>query len=214
LTDRQDKPSGTVRIAATDYTIETLLWPKLSPILASYPDIRVEFHMDYGYTDLATSQCDAGVRYGEQVNDGMIAVRIGPDERMACVASPLYIAKYGTPQTPQDLSDHQCINLRLSTHGALYAWEFEAPDGHEIRVKTNGQTCFNTAMAARLAARDGYGFLFVPERMVAKDIANGTLVMCLETYLPYFTGQHFYYPSRRRPSSAFQVVLDALRESS
>lgn len=211
LLDRQATPTGTVRIVATDYAIESVLWPKLGPILHDYPAIKVEFVMDYGFTDLASSQCDAGVRYGEQVSEGMISMRIGPDERMLCIGAPSYFAAHGVPQNPHDLSDHSCINLRLSTHGALYAWEFTEADGQEIRVKVQGQSYFNTVMPILRAARDGAGLAYVPEPLAAEDIAAGRLASCLEEFSPYFPGLHFYYPSRQRPSSAFQVVLDALR---
>ena len=214
LNDTHDNPSGTVRIAAVDYSIETLLWPKLSPVLKAHPAINIEFVMDYGYTDLASSQCDAGVRYGEQVSDGMISMRIGPEERMVCVGSPEYFAESGIPDTPSDLSDHACINLRLTNHGALYAWEFEDADGHEINVKVSGQLCFNTIMPILQAAKDGHGLALLPGGLAEPALADGSLQICLERYSPYFPGFHFYYPSRQKPSSAFQVVLDALRERS
>lgn len=203
-----------MRIVATEYAIESLLWPKLSSVLKEFPLVNAEFVMDYGYTDLASSQCDAGVRYGEQVSEGMISMRIGPDERMICVGAPEYFAQKGRPQTPQELGEHKCVNLRLSTHGALYAWEFEDENGHEIRLKVQGQTCFNTINPVLTAARDGHGLALVPERLAAKDLQAGTLEVCLEKYSPYFPGFHLYYPSRLRSSSAFGVVLDALREPS
>ncbi|WP_058248866.1 LysR family transcriptional regulator [Tropicibacter naphthalenivorans] len=211
LNDARDEPTGTVRIVAVEYAIDTILWPKLAPLLKDYPKMNLEFVMDYGYTDLASSQCDAGVRYGDQVSDGMIAMKIGPEERMICVAAPGYFEVAGRPETPQDLSDHRCINLRLSTHGALYAWEFEDADGHEINVKVQGQLCFNTIHPILRAAVDGHGLALVPDRLAAKDIAEGRLEVCLDDYCPSFPGFHLYYPSRQRPSSAFQVVLDALR---
>lgn len=213
LNDRQSSPNGTVRIAATDYTIDTLLWPKLSPLLKQYPSINVEFFMDYGYTDLANAQCDAGVRYGDQVSEGMIAMRIGPDERMICVGAPDYLKSHGVPQTPSDLQQHNCINLRLANHSALYAWEFEDENGQDLRVKVQGQLCFNTINPLIQAALDGHGLAMVPERLAEKDLASGRLVFCLENYSPYFAGMHFYYPSRRRSSTAFKLVLDALRET-
>lgn len=212
LNDARDQPTGTVRIVAVEYAIDTILWPKLSPVLKQHPAVNVEFVMDYGYTDLASSQCDAGVRYGEQVSEGMIAMRIGPDERMICVGAPGYFDTAGTPATPHDLADHKCINLRLSTHGALYAWEFEDKDGNEIRVKVTGQACFNTINPVMRAAVDGHGLALVPERLAADHLASGALRACLEDYSPYFPGFHLYYPSRQRPSSAFEVVLEALRE--
>nr|WP_092430596.1 LysR family transcriptional regulator [Alloyangia pacifica] len=212
LNDARDQPTGTVRIVAVEYAIDSILWPKLSPVLKQYPAVNVEFVMDYGYTDLASSQCDAGVRYGEQVSDGMISMRIGPEERMICVGAPEYFEAAGTPQVPQDLTEHRCINLRLSTHGALYAWEFEDKDGNEIRVKVSGQTCFNTINPVMRAAVDGHGLALIPERLAAEHLASGALQTCLDDYCPYFPGFHLYYPSRQRPSSAFEVVLEALRE--
>lgn len=212
LNDIRDEPTGTVRIVAVEYAIESLLWPKLSPVLKENPSVNIEFVMDYGYTDLADSQCDAGVRYGDQVSDGMISMRIGPDERMICVGAPDYFAEAGVPEEPHDLSEHRCVNLRLSTHGALYAWEFEDKDGNEIRVKVRGQACFNTINPVMRAAIDGIGLALVPERLAADHVASGALQVCLEDYSPYFPGFHLYYPSRQRPSSAFDVVLKALRE--
>ncbi len=212
LNDTQGTPSGTVRIAGVEYAIESLLWPKLSPVLKDYPDIKVEFVMDYGYTDLAEAQCDAGVRYGDQVSDGMIAMRIGPDERMVCVGAPSYFDTAGTPETPQDLTAHACINLRLTNHGALYAWEFQDSDGTEIRVKVQGQAIFNTINPVLRAARDGHGLALVPERLAQDHLDSGALRMCLDRYSPSFPGFYLYYPSRQRASSAFGVVLEALRE--
>lgn len=212
LNDAQETPTGTVRIAAVEYAIETILWPKLSPVLRKYPSVNIEFVMDYGYTDLAAAQCDAGVRYGDQVSDGMIAMRIGPDERMICVGAPSYFEDAGTPKTPQDLNEHNCINLRLSTHGALYAWEFEDKDGTEINVKVQGQACFNTINPVLRAAKDGHGLALVPERLAQEHLNSGALRTCLGDYCPSFPGFHLYYPSRQRPSSAFGVVLEALRE--
>jgi DNA-binding transcriptional LysR family regulator len=212
LNDARDQPTGTVRIVATEYAIETLLWPKLSPLLKQYPAVNIELVIDYGFTDLANSQCDAGVRYGEQVSDGMISVRIGPRERMLCVAAPDYLDLAGCPETPQDLVDHSCINLRLSTHGALYAWEFEDKNGAEIHVKVKGQTCFNMVNPILQAVVDGHGLALIPNRLAEPHIAAGRLQVCLDDYSPYFPGLHLYYPSRQRPSSAFEVVVEALRE--
>lgn len=214
LTNNQDQPSGTVRIVAVEYAIDTLLWPKLAPVLKEHPAVNIEFVMDYGYTDLASAQCDAGVRYGEQVSEGMISARIGPDERMICVGAPTYFDAAGIPEKPQELAAHRCINLRLSNHGGLYAWEFEDPDGQEIRVKVQGQACFNTITPVLQAAKDGLGLALVPERLAEEALGTGALRPCLEAYSPYFPGFHLYYPSRLRPSSAFQVVLDALKERS
>ncbi|MBT9382320.1 LysR family transcriptional regulator [Pseudooceanicola sp. CBS1P-1] len=213
LNDSRDEPAGTVRIVAVEYAIESLLWPKLSPVLKAHPGVKVEFVMDYGFTDLAAAQCDAGVRYGDQVSEGMIAMRIGPDERMICVGSPGYYAARGTPATPQALTDHACINLRLSTHGALYAWEFEDAQGRELNIRVQGQATFNTINPVMRAAVDGHGLALIPERLAQPHLDSGALVACLGDYCPSFPGFHLYYPSRQRSSSAFDVVLEALRES-
>lgn len=212
LNETRDEPTGTVRIVAVEYAIESLLWPKLSPILKKYPSVKVELVMEYEYTDLAQARCDAGVRYGDQVAEGMIAMRIGPDERMVCVGAPSYFATRSAPKTPADISDHDCINLRLSNHGALYQWEFEDADGSEIRIKVEGQAIFNTINSVLRAAIDGHGLACVPERLAEPHLKAGTLRSCLDTYCPYFPGFHLYYPSRQRSSSAFEVVLEALRE--
>lgn len=212
LNDTLDEPTGTVRIVAVEYAIESILWPKLSPMLKKHPGVNVELVMEYEYTDLAQSRCDAGVRYGDQVAEGMIAMRIGPDERMICVGSPTYFAACKEPQEPSELTDHACINLRLSNHGALYAWEFEDAEGNEINVKVKGQATFNTINSVLRAAIDGHGLACVPERLAKPHLDSGALLTCLDDYCPYFPGFHLYYPSRQRSSSAFQVVLDALRE--
>ena len=162
LNDARNQPTGAVRIVAVEYEIETILWPKLSPVLQARPAVNIELVMDYGCTDLAQSRCDAGVRCGEQVSDGKIAMRIGPDERMTCVGAPGYFDIAGTPQVPNDLTDHRCINLHLSTHGALHAREFEDPGGNETRVKVQGKTCFNTINPVMRAAKDGHGLALFP----------------------------------------------------
>lgn len=211
LNETRDEPTGTVRIVAVEYAIESLLWPKLSPMLRKYPSVNVELVMEYEYTDLAQSRCDAGVRYGDQVAEGMIAMRIGPDERMICVGAPSYFATTNMPNHPTDLTEHACINLRLSNHGALYAWEFEDQDGKEIRVKVDGQATFNTINTVIRAAIDGHGLACVPERLAEPHIQSGALKTCLDEFCPSFPGFHLYYPSRQRSSSAFEVVLEALR---
>ncbi|MBF9034339.1 LysR family transcriptional regulator [Rhodobacterales bacterium HKCCE2091] len=212
LNERGGEPTGTVRIAAVEYAIDSLLWPKLSPMLKKHPSVNVELVMEYEYTDLAQSRCDAGVRFGDQVAEGMIARRIGPDERMICVGAPAYLDAAGVPGEPGDLAGHNCINLRLSNHGALYAWEFEDPEGRDVRVKVTGQATFNTISAVLRAAIDGNGLACVPERMAAPHLEAGRLRACLEDFCPAFPGFHIYYPSRQRPSSAFEAVLEALLE--
>ncbi|MCF3934977.1 LysR family transcriptional regulator [Acuticoccus sp. M5D2P5] len=210
LIEMRDRPAGMIRITATDYAADTVLWPKLFPVLRDYPDLKVEVIADYGLTDIIGEKFDAGVRLGESVADGMIAVRIGPDFRMLVVGSPDYVAEHGHPGSPQELTNHVCINLRLPTHGGLYAWEFEK-DGREIRVRVDGQLTFNYVGPVVAAALEGYGFGYVPESLVEEHIAAGRLVSVLEDWSPPFPGYYLYYPHRRQASPAFAVLVDALR---
>ncbi|TPW31962.1 LysR family transcriptional regulator [Pararhizobium mangrovi] len=210
LIEAKDRPAGTIRLTMTDYAAETLVWPKLAPVLGDYPDLKVEIVTDYALTDIVAERFDAGVRLGEQLSEGMIAVRVGPDFRMLAVAAPGYLEGRDAPETPQDLTDHACINLRLSTHGGLYAWEFEK-DGRELRVKVDGQMTFNATGPVIQAALDGYGIGYLPEDLVAAHIEAGRLVAVLEDWSPPFPGYYLYYPHRREHSPAFKVILDALR---
>ncbi|OHV12797.1 LysR family transcriptional regulator [Kushneria phosphatilytica] len=211
IIDTRDKPAGNFRITTTDYAANTIVWPKLRPVLKQYPDIHVEVVTDYQLTDIVESQFDAGIRLGEQVSEGMIAVRVGPDFAMRAVASPEYFRTHGRPGTPQELTRHHCINLRLPTHGGLYAWEFEK-DGHEIRVRVQGQLTFNTAEPILTAAIDGYGIGYVPDGMAAEAIAAGKLETVLEAWCPPFTGYFLYYPHRRQSSPAFSILVNALSQ--
>ncbi|WP_168073879.1 LysR family transcriptional regulator [Caulobacter sp. SSI4214] len=206
----RDKPSGTVRITAADYTINFLLWPKLDKLLPQYPDIKVEMVVDYGLTDIVAERFDAGVRLGEQVAKDMISVRIGPDVRFAVVGAPAYLRGREPPRTPQDLLGHACINLRLPTYGAYYAWEFEK-DGQELRVRVDGQLAFNSIHNILDAAVAGHGLGYMPEELAQPYLADGRLVRLLEDWCPYWDGYHLYYPSRRQALPAFRVVVDALR---
>lgn len=210
LGELRDKPVGTIRITATDYAADTLLWPKLAKFLRDYPDIKVEIIIDYGLTDIVAERYDAGVRLGEQVAKDMIAVRIGPDVRWAVVGAPSYFARRTLPQTPQDLTAHNCINLRLPTYGGLLPWEFERGD-QELRVHVEGQLVFNGSFQMVNAALAGYGLAYVPEDLVISHVAKGRLKRVLEDWCPRFTGHHLYYPSRRQSSPAFALVVDALR---
>ncbi len=206
----RDAPSGTVRINAGAHAIDTLLWPKLKPLLAQYPDIRLELAADSRLVDITADRFDAGVRLGEQLAPGMVAVRIGPDLRMAAVASPAYFKKHPPPHRLEDLTRHQCINLRMETRGNLYAWEFER-DGRELRVQVEGQLTVNNIDHAQQAALDGIGIAYVMRDRVEALLARGALVQVLEDWCPPFSGYHLYYPSRRRPSQAFSLVVEALR---
>jgi DNA-binding transcriptional LysR family regulator len=213
LSDLREKPAGTIRVTAIDYVADTILWPKLVKLLRKYPDIKVEIIIDYGLTDIVAQRYDAGVRSGEQVAKDMIAVRVGPDMRMAVVGAPSYYEKRLPPKTPQELIGHNCINLRLPTHGGLYAWEFEK-GGRELKVRVEGQLVFNTTAQILNAALAGFGLAYVPEDLAQPDVAKGRLKRVLEDWCPPFSGYHLYYPSRRQSSAAFALVVDALRHRS
>ena len=206
----RDKPAGTIRITSVEHAAETLLWPAMIRLMHAYPDINVEIISDYGLTDIVAERFDAGVRLGEQVDKDMIAVRIGPDFRMAVVASPSYLQDRTPPLTPQDLTAHACINLRLPTHGGLYAWDFRQDD-RELKVRVQGRAVFNTVKLIRQAALEGLGFAYLPEDMVQAALTKGQLVRVLADWCPLRPGYHLYYPSRRQPSPAFALVVEATR---
>jgi DNA-binding transcriptional LysR family regulator len=210
LTELRDKPAGAVRLTSTEYAAENVIMPKLERLLPEYPDIHVEIVIDYGLTDIVAERIDGGVRDGEQVAKDMIAVPIGPDMRMAVVGTPAYFAERGMPQTPQELTNHNCINLRLPTRGGLYAWEFEK-DGRELRVRVEGQLIFNSSSPIRKAALAGLGLACLPEGHFQKELEAGVLVRALGDWCPPFSGYHLYYPSRRQLSPAFAVLVEALR---
>jgi DNA-binding transcriptional LysR family regulator len=210
LSDFREKPAGTIRITAADYVADTILWPKLVKFLRQYPDIKVEIAIDASLTDIVAQRFDAGVRNGEQVAKDMIAVRISPDMRMAVVGTPSYFRKHAVPRRPQELIDHPCINLRLPTHGGLYAWEFEK-DGRELKVRVEGQLVFNRTGQMLNAALAGFGLAYVPEDLAQPHLAKDRLKQVLTDWCPPFSGYHLYYPSRRQPSAAFALLVDALR---
>jgi len=210
LGELRDKPAGTVRITCNDYVIDTIFRPKLAGFLRDYPDIRIELNIDYGFTDIIEQRFDAGVRLGEAVGKEMIAVRIGPDWRFAVVGSPAYFERRSPPETPQDLTNHNCINQRLNSAGGLYAWEFEK-NGRELRVRVEGQLTFNSALPILNAAIDGMGVGFVPEDLARPFVADGRLVETLADWCPMLQGYHLYYPHRRQASPAFALLVDALR---
>jgi DNA-binding transcriptional LysR family regulator len=210
LSEFRDKPAGTIRITATDYAADTILLPKLTKFLRQYPDIKIEMIVDYGLTDIVAGRYDAGVRAGEQVAKDMIAVRIGPDMRSAVVGAPSYFKNRAEPKRPQDLIGHNCINLRLPTHGGLYAWEFEK-GGRELKVRVEGQLVFNGTFQMLNAALAGFGVAYVPEDLVLPHLAKGRLKRVLADWCPPYPGYHLYYPSRRQSSAAFSLLVDALR---
>jgi DNA-binding transcriptional LysR family regulator len=211
LSELREKPAGTIRITATEYATDAILLPKLAKLLGNYPEIKVEITIDYGLTDLVAQGYDAGVRSGEQVANGMIAVRIAPDMRMAVVGSPSYFKDRTVPKKPPHLIGHNCIGLRLPTHGGLYAWEFEK-GGHKLKVRIEGQLIFNTAAQMLNAASAGLGLAYLPEGMVEGCLAQGNLKRVLEDWCPPYPGYHLWYPSRRQCSAAFALLIEALRD--
>jgi DNA-binding transcriptional LysR family regulator len=211
LGELREKPAGMIRITATEYAVQAILMPALSRLLPDYPDIHVEAIVDYGLTNIVAAQHDAGIRPGEMVAKDMIAVRVGPDLRMAVVGSPSYFAMRKRPKAPQDLTNHNCLNLRLPTHGgSLYVWEFEKDD-RELNVRVEGQLVFNSAGLLLQGALQGLGLAYLTEGHVQPYISKGELVRVLSDWCPPFSGYHLYYASRRQPSPAFSLLVEALR---
>lgn len=210
LSELREKPTGTIRLTASEHAAETILWPAVARLVDEYPDIRVEIVIDYGLTDIVAERFDAGVRMGEQIARDMVAVPIGPELRMAVVGASSYFARRSPPRTPQDLTGHNCINLRLPVHGGLYAWEFEKK-GRALNVRVDGQLTFNTSSLMLKAALEGHGLVYLTEGQVEPHLADGRLVRVLADWCEPFSGYHLYYPSRRQPTPAFALLVDALR---
>lgn len=210
LKAQKERPAGTLRITAGEHPAVYIVQPALSAFLVEYPDIRVELIVDYGLSDIVAERYDAGIRLGEQVAKDMIAVRISSDIRMAVVGSPDYFARYSQPEHPQELTQHNCICIRLPTYGGIFPWEFEKA-GREIKVRVDGQCVFNTAALRLNAALAGQGLAYMPEDIVKKEIEDGRLIRVLEDWCPYYPGYHLYYPNRRHPSPAFALLVNALR---
>ncbi|MGR4877683.1 LysR family transcriptional regulator [Pseudoxanthomonas sp. LARHCG66] len=210
ITELRDKPAGSVRITSSDQVLKSVLLPKLVPLMREYPDINIEFDVCYGFRDIVADRFDAGVRLGEAIDQDMIAVPITPPLRMAAVAAPTYFATRSLPKKPQDLVNHNCINIRQSTRGGVYVWEFEKK-GRELNFRASGQGIFNTSPHIVEAAVMGLGIAFLPEGEFAPYLDDGRLMRILEDWCPPFPGYHLYYPSRRQPSPAFTLVVDALR---
>ena len=210
VSELREKPAGTIRITATEYAINSVLMPKLAKVLRTYPDIKVEMIVDYGLTNIVAERFDAGVRSGEQIAKDMIAVRISPDLRMAVVGAPSYFRSRKEPAKPQDLVEHNCINLRLPVHDSYYAWEFERGN-RELRVRVEGQLTFNTSDQLLKGALGGFGLAYLPEGMVQPHVAKGRLTRVLADWCPPYSGYHLFYPSRRQSSAAFSLIVEALR---
>jgi DNA-binding transcriptional LysR family regulator len=210
LSELRERPAGTVRITADEFSLRTVLWPKLREVLQAFPDIKLEIEADYRLVDIVAERFDAGVRLGDIVAQDMIAVPISAPMRMLAVATPGYFARHGRPQTPQELTGHRCINIRLPTYGGLYAWEFER-DGRALRVRVDGQITFNTLFHVEAAALDGFGIAYLMECQIEHHLASGALEAVLTDWSPPFSGYHLYYPSRRQPTPAFAAIVEALR---
>ncbi|MFP2420988.1 LysR family transcriptional regulator [Pseudescherichia vulneris] len=210
LTELRDKPAGTVRITCGPDVLRTTLLPKLTLLLREYPDIHIEFDANHGFRDIVADRFDAGVRLGDTIDKDMIAIPIGPELRMAAVASPDYFARYPIPQTPHELTQHCCINQRMVRSGGLYVWDFDQ-DGGDLNVRVSGQLTFNTTEHIVYAALAGLGIAFLPEEEFGSHIEAGRLVRVLEPWCQPFPGYYLYYPSRKQPSPAFSLVVDALR---
>ncbi|WP_050470411.1 LysR family transcriptional regulator [Herbaspirillum chlorophenolicum] len=210
LGDFRDTPKGTIRITAIDYAIRSLLWPKLAKFLPQYPDIKVELINEYESVDIAARGYDAGVRFGQELAQDMISVRIGPDVRNAVVGAKSYFSGRTRPNTPHDLTDHRCINLRTSTYGGLYEWEF-VKGKRSYSARVDGSVVFNNAYDIFEAAKAGFGLAYLPEDMVKSGILKGQLISVLEDWCPVWSGFHLYYPNRRQQSLAMTLLVDALR---
>jgi DNA-binding transcriptional LysR family regulator len=210
LSEMREKPAGTIRITSVEHATDTIIYPVLKTFLPKYPDVSVEIVSDYGLVDIVAERLDAGVRLGEHVDKDMIAVRIAPDLDIAMVGSPAYFAERPPPMVPQDLVRHRCINLRLSASRGHFVWDF-SKDGRELKVRADGPLAFNTIELIEKAALDGFGLGFLPRDKVRHHLEAGRLVSVLEDWCPSYPGYHLYYPSRRQPTPAFALLVDALR---
>lgn len=210
LSALREKPSGSIRLTLSDHALESVVWPKLKPVLTAYPDLSVEMLLDSTFRNIVEEGFDAGVRLGESVEKDMIAVRIGPDWRLVAVGSPRYFEEHSVPLHPQELVRHVCINMRHETAGGLYAWEFEK-NGQALRVRVTGQVTFNNSYAMIDAAVNGYGIAYVPENIVERQLASSALVQVLDDWSPCFDGYFLYYPTRHQNLPAFNVIVEALR---
>ncbi|WP_295521573.1 LysR family transcriptional regulator [uncultured Stenotrophomonas sp.] len=210
LTELREKPAGTVRLTCGDHVLRTVLLPRLLPVMQRYPEVNIEFDVNYGLRDIVADRFDAGVRLGESIDRDMVALPIGPPLRMAAVATPDYFSRHPAPKVPADLTAHNCINMRFPTTGGLYVWEFERR-GRQVNVRVDGQATFNSSPHIVLAALQGLGIAFLPEEEFAPHLQEGRLVRTLQDWCPPFSGYHLYYPSRKQHSPAFALVIEALR---
>lgn len=211
LAELRGKPAGTVRITATDHAVRTLLWPRLQPWLPQYPDIKVEISSDNRFIDIVAERFDIGVRLGGDVAKDMIAVRIAPDMRLVVVGSPAYFERHGRPKNPQDLTEHDCIGLRLPSHGGLLPWEFKRR-GKGMNIHVTGRLVFSASDMVLAAALGGHGLAWVPDDVAHEHLAAGRLVSVLDDWSQTFPGYHAYYATRSA-SPALGLVVEALRQA-
>lgn len=210
LSELREKPAGTIRITCSDDAAEMVIRPKLAAFLAEFPDINVEITIDYGFTNIVRERFDAGIRLGESISRDMIAVRLGPDWRLAVVGTPAYFEQHGVPSTPRELTEHACINIRHSIDGGVYVWEFEK-NGQAQTIRVNGQLISNSMIHVLNGALDGIGLAYAPDFMVAPYLTDGRLKEVLADWSPYFSGFHLYYPNRRHASPAFAAFVETMR---
>jgi Transcriptional regulator len=212
LQESHNRLTGNIRITASEHAASAILLPFLDSFIPQYPEINMEVSVNNGFVDIVNDRFDGGIRLGEFLEKDMVAIRVGPDFRMLPVASLDYFTKYVKPETPHDLQQHSCINLRLSHQGGIYVWEFEQ-EGKELKIKVDGQLTFNSVSLIRNAAINGHGIAYLSEDYVADDIQSGRLVSVCEAWCPYFTGFHLYYPSAKQHKPAFAKFIEAIRYS-
>jgi DNA-binding transcriptional LysR family regulator len=210
VSDLGDRPIGTIRITAIDHVVDTVIWPRLAPVLEQYPDVRVEISADYRLVDVAADRYDIGVRYGDQIQQDMVAVKLTEDIGMSIVGAPRYFESHSVPLTVTDLLRHNCICLRLSGSGGIYAWELRDGD-RNVDARVSGQLIFNGAYQMLAAALSGYGLAFLPQEMTQPHVEAGRLRKVMEDCCPSFPALHAYYPSHRNSSRAMRLVIDAIR---
>jgi len=210
VSELSDKVAGTIRLTAIDHVVESIVWPRIGPVLHQYPDLKVEISTDYRMVDIAAERYDIGIRWGDQVQQDMVAVRLTPDERLTIVGAPSYLRTHGVPANPQDLLRHNCSTLRLASSGGIYAWELEQGE-HKVEVRVGGQTVFTSVYPMLQAVLSGHGLAFLPEDLTQPHVEAGRLQRVMDDWCPSFPGLHAYYTSRRNSSRALKIVIDALR---
>ncbi|MBX8536506.1 LysR family transcriptional regulator [Pseudomonas cichorii] len=206
----RDKPAGTVRITASDFAAKTILWPRLSRLQPEYPEVKIEIAIEAGLTDIVAERFDAGVRFGDQIAKDMTAVRISRDIRMVIVGAPSYLEKHPPPKAPSDLTGHECINLRFSLRGGVYAWELRKSN-RNLQVRVEGSWTFNCIYSAIDAALAGFGLAYMPEELARPYIKSGGLLPVLKDWCPTFPGLHIFFASRHQSSPALSLIVEALR---